>query len=89
MLGTLVKTEQAGKGEFSPLGVLADPLARGRLAAPDVQQVVGDLKGQAEPLAVVVQGGQLLGVGPGDHRPQPQRDPDHGPGLAVVDGFEE
>ena len=50
MLGALVKTEQAGKREFAPPGVLADPLAHRRLVALHVEQIVGDLEGQAEPL---------------------------------------
>ena len=70
MLGALVKTEQAGKGEFLPPGILADPLAHGRLRSLYVEQIVGDLKGQAKTLSIRIQTAvTLFGGGAGNNRP--------------------
>ena len=69
MLRTLVKTENAWKRQFSVLGVFADPFSHRGLITLYVQQVIRDLKSQAQPLAVDVEGVELVGIGPGDHRP--------------------
>ena len=52
---TFVDTQQAGKGQLAPVRVLARPLSQRLLVAADVQQIVDDLKGQAQPLAVFFQ----------------------------------
>ena len=58
-----------------------------RLVAAHVEQIVGDLKRQAERLAVPLQGGGLRLVSPGDLRAQGERHENHRPGHAAMDRF--
>ena len=69
MPSALVKSEQAGKREFLPSGVLADPLAHGRLRSLYVEQIVSDLKCEAKTLSIRIDGRHLFGGGAGNNRP--------------------
>ena len=65
--------------------VLSHALADLILGPGDVEQVVDDLKRQAEGLAVTIEGLFLFEVGPGRDGPQPQRRTEQGAGLASMD----
>ena len=59
-----------GKVSFPLAASLPTRLPDGGLAAADVQQIVGNLEGQAQAPAIFVQGGQLRRPGPGGDGPQ-------------------
>src|SRR5262249_37605775 len=85
----LFYAEGAGKGLFAAGGVLAAPLAEVRGGGRHVQQIVSDLEGQAQIVAVAAYGVELRVCRSGGEGSQPAGGLDQPGGLEAMDSLDQ
>ena len=79
-----VESKQAGVGGFAGGLVLADAFPEFFLGGDNVENVIDDLKGQAQSPAELREVGKSAGIGPGRHGAQAEGSGDEGASLGAV-----